>query len=431
MYIPQVRDFIDGTIVQASPSRCYKEYTYSPPKPDFNVWIKVGKNKVTEHRSPADKSSFYRIKRSGAIKMTPYTRSRITEEFFISEIEHFSFMLGRPSCSDNGETTGKVYATSSWKMARTFYSDIPKIPLEGKAPDIAGELNSLMSDVTSSNLSTYDLLTEIAELRSTMTTIMGILRAVRQPLKSFKALADTYKKLPNGHKKTSDLWMQYRYAIMPMIYSINDIAKLHKQRRDVYKTDRKSSNINDIRESLVPDENGEYFIIRYSANHRLSAVAKARYAPSDILSRLADQIQINPFVTAWELVPYSFVVDWFANVGDWILAQTSSMGDMAAERKSCRSVRTSAVYEVRHVAKLTFEAKKEYTGLFKDSLYISRSSACDNIVYRKTIESYERQPFTPSDIELQLDVFLNWKRALDAYALSHKPLIKSLRSLKK
>lgn len=430
MYIPQIRDFKDGTIKQASPQRCYRIYTYEPPKPNFHVWVKVGENKVTEYKSPADKESFRRVKRSGAIKMTPYTRSRITEEFFISEIEHFSFMLGSPHCLDTGENTGDVYAVSSWKVARTFYSDLPTIPLEGEAPDIAGELNSLMSDVTAANLSTFDLLTEVAELRSTIASIMSILRSVRRPLKSFKALAKSYKKLPNGHKKTSDLWMQYRYAIMPMMYSIKDILKLYKERRDIYKTDRSSNNIVDVRESVVPDENGEYFIIRYSANHRLSAVAKARYKPSDVLSRVADQIQINPFVTAWELVPYSFVVDWFANVGDWILAQTSALNDMAIERRLCRSVRTSAVYEVRHVAKLTFTEEKKYTGAMKKTLNISRSSSCDNIVYRKTVESYDRSLFTPRDVKLQMDVFLNWKRGLDAYVLSQRPLIKSLRSLK-
>lgn len=35
---------------------------------------------------------------------------------------------------------------------------------------------------------------------------------------------------------------------------------------------------------------------------------------------------INPFVIAWELVPFSFVVDWFANVGDILSSYTDFAG---------------------------------------------------------------------------------------------------------
>jgi hypothetical protein len=31
-------------------------------------------------------------------------------------------------------------------------------------------------------------------------------------------------------------------------------------------------------------------------------------------------------LTAWELVPFSFVVDWFVNIGDWLEALTPKLG---------------------------------------------------------------------------------------------------------
>lgn len=34
----------------------------------------------------------------------------------------------------------------------------------------------------------------------------------------------------------------------------------------------------------------------------------------------------NPASVAWELVPFSFVVDWFAPVGDWLNALDATLG---------------------------------------------------------------------------------------------------------
>jgi len=35
---------------------------------------------------------------------------------------------------------------------------------------------------------------------------------------------------------------------------------------------------------------------------------------------------VNPASLAWELVPFSFVVDWFANVGDFLASFTDTVG---------------------------------------------------------------------------------------------------------
>ena len=46
-------------------------------------------------------------------------------------------------------------------------------------------------------------------------------------------------------------------------------------------------------------------------------------------------------------------------------------------------------------------------------------------------QRYYRNLFTPSDVQLQSDVFISWKRAVDAWVLGQRPLIASLRSLRK
>lgn len=44
------------------------------------------------------------------------------------------------------------------------------------------------------------------------------------------------------------------------------------------------------------------------------------------LMRLEQFGLANPAVVAWELVPFSFVADWFVGVGDYLAAQTALLG---------------------------------------------------------------------------------------------------------
>lgn len=144
-----------------------------------------------------------------------------------------------------------------------------------------------------------------------------------------------------------------------------------------------------------------------------------------------DQIGLNPFVTAWELVPFSFVVDWFANIGDWVLAQTSSITDGSQQRVFCESTKLESVEQTFLFANLEFSAKKTYNDVRVGDVVAGPIPVyVDKVVCEHKIESYSRNIFTPRDVQLQLDVFLNWKRMLDAWVLGQKPIIKGLRSLK-
>lgn len=48
----------------------------------------------------------------------------------------------------------------------------------------------------------------------------------------------------------------------------------------------------------------------------------------------------------------------------------------------------------------------------------------------KTVEkSYHREIFVPTDVELQFNPYLNWKRWMDAYALTFNLALKGLKKL--
>lgn len=60
-----------------------------------------------------------------------------------------------------------------------------------------------------------------------------------------------------------------------------------------------------------------FYLVRYGVRYTRSS------AP---LSSLAEVGILNPLQVAWELVPYSFVVDWFLTIGDWLSGLDATAG---------------------------------------------------------------------------------------------------------
>ena len=138
---------------------------------------------------------------------------------------------------------------------------------------------------------------------------------------------------------------------------------------------------------------------------------------------------MNPFVTAWELVPYSFVIDWFINVGDWLQYQTATLASHASQRVACLSVKKDIISTTFVISKHSWSVTKysPYHGVVTQSLpTVERQQKYS----RLQIESYERSLFTPQDIALGFDLNMTWKRWIDSFVLGQIPLNKALRSLK-
>ena len=225
--------------------------------------------------------------------------------------------------------------------------------------------------------------------------------------------------------------MEYRYAIMPAFYSVQDISELIKERNNAYKTDREKRVItyNNVTDVPLINTHNSYLYQEVSGTTTIRAVGKARYNLSNLNLRLFDQVGLNPFVTAWELIPFSFVVDWFVNIGDWVQAQTSSLVDLAMQRSFCYSIK----HELRVVTKLRIKEVEQFIKPYPElggSVVHEHPIDLDDVLTTELISHYERHPFHAGDTQIVLDAFLNWKRSLDAFVLSNKPLIKALRSLK-
>lgn len=134
--------------------------------------------------------------------------------------------------------------------------------------------------------------------------------------------------VPKGvspHKTLANNWLEYHFGWEPLVKDVFDSMEiLHnpvkkfaslKGTGTTTRTDLYSDN-----QGSVTDRGGTVFKVR----HRQGGFVKA--IQSDTLHSLEQYGLLNPLVLAWEVIPFSFVVDWFASVGDVLRSYSDFAG---------------------------------------------------------------------------------------------------------
>lgn len=170
-----------------------------------------------------------------------------------------------------------------------------------------------------------DIALMLAELTQT-------LELLRDPSKALvKILCDPRYKVPHkGLKAAAALWLQFRMAVMPLISDIESLIELYtKQVAVLQHLVTKKSGYTWDSDTTSSVSHDAYFV-------RVDVVSEVRikhrcfahvYADVTIVGDAPDfkRFGFSPsqfLALAWELAPYSFVVDWFLSVGNWLRALT-------------------------------------------------------------------------------------------------------------
>lgn len=146
----------------------------------------------------------------------------------------------------------------------------------------------------------WDALTFLAELHKVKAMLNGVLPRLVEYVR--KARLDK-------------AWLEYRYGWRPLLYDMQDIAKAINAIDDSRKRfeANTSASTADTSTSTFVAVGGSHDMT-YTTNNTWTVSVRghciADYQPS--------KLRINPITTAWELIPFSFVVDWFIGVGQWL-----------------------------------------------------------------------------------------------------------------
>jgi len=235
-------------------------------------------------------------------------------------------------------------------------------------------------------------------------------------------------------RKLGDEWMTYRYGIMPLVYSYQDAQKAASRHATV--KNRKGRAVSPTPTGVqVPGPTTQFRRTSYEGNVMFRGNVFSWYS-SDELAKLAG-MGTNPLVTIWELIPYSFVVDWFVNVGDYIARKTSA--NWSGQSWACLSRRESYTKKVelhRIANNKTLPVNNMYcTGWWGSSSMPTPSPVVlqDPEGYypleEVVTDTYSRWLFNLSGAQLTLRPSLNWRRMLDGAVMTNNQLRSFMRSL--
>jgi hypothetical protein len=133
-----------------------------------------------------------------------------------------------------------------------------------------------------------------------------------------------------GIKRRSDLpgtfsksWLELTYGWTPLLSDIHGALRLVGDRplRRFVEVRKRSSSVQPL-----SGHNGD-FPHKGTCSINDSVTSKALITVTDRNLQTLQQAGItNPALLAWELLPWSFVVDWIYPIGDWLQARTAMQG---------------------------------------------------------------------------------------------------------
>lgn len=149
-----------------------------------------------------------------------------------------------------------------------------------------------------------------------------IARSSRKP----KALKKFKGNPRSAFDQFSDLWLLGRYGIRPLIYDFYSAQKamevLMKGTTIVRGRGRTTESDGDsvVTTGTLDAQTDVTWAETLTWERSYNGFAYCQFSSSKQAA-----FQFNPLVTAWELTPYSFIIDWFIDVGSWVQTLTPRM----------------------------------------------------------------------------------------------------------
>lgn len=261
-----------------------------------------------------------------------------------------------------------------------------------------GDLNSdaLIIAAMADILPDLDALTTAVEARKTVQMVLNARRDAKELIRT------ALRGGKHTVKAASDAWMAWRYGWQTLGYDIQNCYEFLKEpAMNIVVSGQSGTSFS---EESTESENltWDYADVIHNKSITCDQSFRARVIAkwhTQTLNAIAD-----PAITAWESVPYSFVADWFVNVGD-VLAAWKVRNSVSRMHASLGTKTT-----LRVVTDLLLTERSPRVG---------GGTASATEVYT----SKDRMPASIPSLVPSFDVQLTYPRLLDAAAILSKRIL--------
>lgn len=260
-----------------------------------------------------------------------------------------------------------------------------------------------------------NLLTIMAEYKEMRRTLLNIVKSGITLIKGLKnldlaRLAGKVKGVTA--KDISNEWLQFQYGVLPVVNDLKAFADATMRTGRTWRKYTKKAEMPIVAIDSVPYTNSGFtfdrqFDIKLTVKYGviISVSSSATNDPSGLLKSLGF---MNPASTAYELVPFSFMLDWILPIGDYI--RSASVLDNAIVLSAWKTqVTQETVY--RKILPITAYASGAMisgtgsSGLYKSSYLNVRRIPMSTL------------PEMPRPTEVVDTDFLSLNRAINALAI--------------
>jgi hypothetical protein len=213
-----------------------------------------------------------------------------------------------------------------------FYSAPWALPADPSIDDsvIAQAITEAWSKVS---LKEVDLQVIIGEMEKTALSLISIIKRVIKILLALKKLDLKVLVGELSPKELAQRYLEARYALRPLVYDAKGIIKAVNTdmvafaSRKTFRSFKTRMTSNQFSNVLLNTNTGNYWKLYGSQIASRELEVRAGVLTSiETLQGLATWGILEPFETAWELFPFSFIVDWFFNVSKWIGSWSPNIG---------------------------------------------------------------------------------------------------------
>lgn len=199
-------------------------------------------------------------------------------------------------------------------------------------PDVSSTRNRAITSAFSNvSLSDANVIATLGESKQTIISLVSALRSVHKIFFRFSRtrteLLFKFKKMKKADhvKLLADLWMKARYELRPLYYECMGYAKaLQAEPKPRFRqTFRGFAEDSGTLPDAYVDKAVWYRTIKSKTTARFTVQCRAGVLTDVNGASLKMSLGVYEIPQGlWELVPYSFVLDWFINMGDLIASWT-------------------------------------------------------------------------------------------------------------